>query len=419
MITSPVQQENFLRVKASKISLLLDLVGELGLSTLAVTHHPALQGLELVGYETAAHQLGLLVNEVQRVTADLRLVPVSGLFRPMQRTAHDLARETGKQFELILEGEEIEIDKVLVDELKDPLMHLVRNAADHGLESPAERAAVGKAEQGTITLTAAQRGKDIHITVADDGHGLDRAAILKKAREAGLVSASEEPDDKTLWNYIFKAGFSTAAQVSSLSGRGVGMDVVQNAIHTLRGRIALETEPGKGTRITLIIPLTLAFLESMVVRSHQRLFAIPIDGVHEVFKPDVAEIVHISADQSEMIRRQGTLVPINRLRHIFGNGDGAVDESGIASPRPADAPLTDQIIVVVEGSGGRFGLPVDEIVGEQQVVLKPLQGQLRGIRGGAGCALLASGEIAIALDLENLVQDLSNTQPIAPVNRDA
>ncbi|HEX7587165.1 MAG TPA: ATP-binding protein [Anaerolineae bacterium] len=410
MIDSAVQQENFLRVKASKISLLLDLVGELGLSTLAVTHHPALQGLELVGFETAAHQLGLLVNEVQRVTADLRLIPVSGLFRPMQRMAHDLARETGKQFELILEGEEIEIDKVLVDELKDPLMHLVRNAADHGLESPAERIAAGKTEQGRITLTAAQKGKDIHITVADDGRGLDRAAILKKAREAGLVSASQEPDDKTLWNFIFQAGFSTASEVSSLSGRGVGMDVVQSAIHALRGRITLETEPGKGTRITLIIPLTLAFLQSMVVRSHHRLFAIPIEVIQQVFKPTAEEIVRISADGSEMMRRQDALIPIHRLQT-----DAAED---LDTDRRT-LRLADQVIVTVQTTLGVMGLPVDEIIGEQQVVLKPLQGQLRGIRGGAGCALLSSGEIAIALDVENLVQSVRDTHQAMRVNQDA
>ncbi|CAG0946971.1 Chemotaxis protein CheA [Anaerolineae bacterium] len=402
-----VQQESYLRVKASKVSQLLDLVGELGLSALAVTHHPALQGLDLVGFETAAHQLELLITEVQRLTADLRLVPVSGLFRPMQRTAHDLARETAKQFELILEGEEIEIDKVLVDELKDPLIHLVRNAVDHGLEATAERVATGKPEQGRIALSAAQKGKEIHITVADDGRGLDRDAILKRARERGMVGANEEPDDATVWSYIFKAGFSTATQVSSLSGRGVGMDVVQSAIHALRGRIALETEPGKGTQVTLVIPLTLAFLESMVVRSHQRLFAIPIDGVNQVFKPDTAEVVHISADQSEMVQRQGNLIPITRLQQIFGNGlDG---NSGKSDAH--DMLLVNQVIVVVETSKGRVGLPVDEIVGEQQVVLKPLQGHMRGIRGGAGCALLSSGEIAIALDVENLGQTLQGGNP--------
>ena len=413
MMDSNILQENTLRVKASKVSLLLDLVGELGLTTLAVTHHSALQGLDLAGFETATHHLELLVNEVQRLTADLRLVPVSGLFRPMARTVHDLMRETGKQVELVMEGEEIEIDKVLTDELKDPLMHLVRNAVDHGLESSAERVAAGKPEQGRVTLTAAQKGKDIHITVADDGRGLDRQAILRQARQAGLVGANEEPADATVWNYIFKAGFTTATQVTNLSGRGVGMDVVQSAIHALRGRIALETEPGKGTRVTLVIPLTLAFLESMVVRSQQRLFAIPIEVVQHVFKPAETEVVHISADGSEMVRRQDTLIPIHRLQTI--EDPGGIEPDGAAAGS-RNTPLADQVVVIVQTTQGVFGLPVDEIIGEQQVVLKPLQGQLRGIRGGAGCALLSSGEIAVALDVENLAQGVLGTHETRPVS---
>ena len=396
-----LQQETTLRVKASKVSLLLDLVGELGLATLAVTHHPSLQGLDLVGFETAAHQLQVLINQVQRVTADLRLVPVSGLFRPMQRMARDLARETGKSFDFILEGEENEIDKVLIDELKDPMMHLVRNAVDHGLEPAAERVAAGKSEKGRITLSAAQKGKEIHISVIDDGRGLNRQAILTKARQVGWVGATEEPDDQTVWGFIFNAGFSTATQVSNLSGRGVGMDVVQNAVRSLRGRITLDTQPGHGTSVTLVIPLTLAFLESMVVRSHERLFAIPIDGVREVFKPAADQVIHSSADQSEIVRRQDGLVLINRLDHIFGNAQAVLN------------PLSEQVIVVVETTRGKVGLPVDEIIGEQQVVIKPLQGHLRGIRGGAGCALLSSGQVAIALDVENLGQ---NFQRKAEVN---
>lgn len=414
MIDSSMPQENTLRVKASKVSLLLDLVGELGLTTLAVTHHPALQGLELGGFETASHQLELLVNEVQRLTADLRLVPVSGLFRPVQRIVHDLVRETGKQIELVTEGEETEIDKVLTDELKDPLMHLVRNAVDHGLEPSAERVAAGKPAQGRITLTAAQRGRDIHITVGDDGRGLDRQAILKKARQVGVVGANEEPPDATVWNCVFKAGFSTATRVTNLSGRGVGLDVVRSAVQALRGRIALETEPGKGTRVTLVIPLTLAFLESMVVRSQQRLFAIPIEVVQQVFRPEETQVVHNSADGSEMVRRQDALIPIHRLHTV--EDLGGIEAEGVGADS-RNRSLADQVVVTVQTAQGVLGLPVDEVVGEQQVVLKPLQGQLRGIRGGAGCALLSSGEIAVALDVENLVQGVQDTQQAMQVDQ--
>lgn len=401
MMTTNSAQETFLRIKANKVSLLLDLVGELGLITQAVTHHPALAELDLADFDVTTHRLELLVREVQDLTSSLRLVPIDELFRPMQRVVRDLSHETGKPIELILEGEETEIDKVVVDDLKDALMHLIRNAADHGLEAPADRAAAGKSEQGHITLTAAQKGQEIQISVADDGRGLNRAAIRKRAREAGLIGVDEEPDDATLWRYIFKAGFSTVTEVSNLSGRGVGMDVVQTTIQALRGRIALETQPGQGTRVTLSIPLTLAFLESMVVRSCQRLYAIPIEAVNEVFRPEAAQIVHASADSSELVRRQGSLVPVGRLQTIYGEADPTIGRI---------AALADQVIVVVQTSQGAFGLPVDEIIGEQQVVMKPLQGQLRGIRGGAGCALLSSGEIAIALDVENLRQSIHSVR---------
>jgi two-component system chemotaxis sensor kinase CheA len=404
-MSGAASSETLLRVKASKVTLLLDLVGELGLAALAVTHHPALAELDLAGFEAATHRLELLVHEVQDLTSSLRLVPVDELFRQMQRVVRDLSHETGKPIELVLDGEDTEIDKVVVDELKDALIHLVRNAADHGLESPAARVAAGKPEQGRITLTAAQQGQEIHITVADDGRGLKRADILQRARDLGLIGAAEEPDDATVWHCIFKAGFSTATEVSNLSGRGVGMDVVRNIVQSLRGRIALDTQPGEGMRVTLIIPLTLAFLESMVVRSRQRLYAIPIEVVNEVFRPEAAEIVRASADGSELVRRQGSLVPVGHLPDEYD----AVDPIG----NRIEAALVDQVIVVVQTSKGAFGLPVDEIVGEQQVVMKPLQGQLRGIRGGAGCALLSSGEIAIALDVESLRQELRSERHAA------
>jgi len=403
------QQETFLRVKASKVSLLLDLVGELSLAAQVVTHHPALERLELEGLDVASHRLELLIREAQRLASSLRLVPVGELFQQMQRAVRDLSRETGKPIDLVLEGEETEIDKVVVDELKDPLMHLVRNAADHGLEPAAERVAAGKPEQGRITLTAAQKGQEIHIAVADDGRGLDREAILKRARQTGLVGADEEPDDATVWSFILKAGFSTSEQVSNLSGRGVGMDVVQNAIHSLRGRMAVDTRRGEGTRIDLFIPLTLAFLESMVVRSCRRLYAIPIDVVLQVFRPEAAQVIHASADDSETVSRQGALVPVSRLQRLYaenaaGSGDARDDD---------DRPLSEQVIVVVQTSGGPFGVPVDEIVGQQQVVMKPLEGRLRDIRGGAGIALLSSGEVAIALDVERLRQELAGARQTA------
>jgi len=381
----------FLRIKAAKVSHLLDLVGELGLVAATVTHHPQLEALELDGFDIAVHNLELLIREIQDLTSGLRLVPVGSVFIRTQRQVRDLSQQTGKPVNLTMTGEDIEMDKVLLDQLSDPLMHLVRNALDHGLESPAERLAGGKPEHGNLTLAATQQGREIQIAVADDGRGLNRAKILEKARAGGLISPTEEPDDAAVWRYIFHSGLSTALEVSNLSGRGVGMDVVQTTIQALRGRITVDSQPGQGTCITLHIPLTLAFLDSMIVRSQNRLFAIPIDEVAEVVKPEAEQVTSVSND--EVVRLRNQLIPVCRLQRFYA-------EAG------RQRSLTEQVLVVVLANQGLLGLPVDEVVGQQQITMKPLNGQLKDIRGGAGCALLASGDIAIALDCEQLSQEL-------------
>ena len=386
-INSTEQIDTFLCIKADKVTQLLDLVGELGLATITVTHHPALAGLD--GLANASHRLELITRQVQELTSSLRLVPASQLFQRMRRLARDLAQQTGKSFDITINGEEIEIDKTVVDQLADPLIHLVRNAADHGIESAAERQAAGKPAQGRIILSAAQQGQEIHITVSDDGKGLDRQAILNRARAAVIVGANEEPVDATVWNLIFESGFSTAAQVSNLSGRGVGMDVVQSVIRNLRGRIEVNTTPGQGTHIKLIIPVSLAFLSSMIVRSINRLYAIPINSVSQVFKPGADQVVRVSASGDVMVRRQDALVPVHWIHNV------------------AERALNDQVIVVLQTARGALGLPVDEIIGEEQVMMKPLPEHLQDIRGGAGCAILGSGAIAIALDAERVSHDLS------------
>lgn len=399
------QNDPFLRIRGDKVMQLLDLVGELGLATVAVTRHPAVTSLEQEGLESATHRLELLTRQVQELASSLRLVPAGQVFQRMKRLVRDLAKQTGKSFHIVLHGEDVQIDKTMLDQLAEPLLHLIRNAADHGLETPAERKAAGKPEQGRITLSAAQQGQEIHIEVRDDGRGLKGRAILKRARETGLVGENECPDDETMWNLIFKPGFSSATEVSNLSGRGVGLDVVRSVVHSLRGRTEVETEPGQGTRVKLILPVTLAFLESLVVRSKERLYAIPIDVVFEVFKPKTDQIVHIRASNSVMVSRQGTSIPINQLHSV---------DSMCVDPNNGDQPLEDQLIVVVQTSHGSFGLPVDEIVGQQHVVMKPLKGYLRTIRGGAGCALLSSGEVAIAMDVERLSQELFRSSVVAP-----
>lgn len=389
IIHASTQRDTYLRIQATRVTQLLDLVGELGLAVADVTQHPDLEALELEGFALAVHRLENLLHELQDLASSLRLVPVGTVFKRMQRLVRDLCQQTGKPIKLSLQGGDTQIDKSLVDQLYDPLMHLIRNAVDHGIESPKERSTADKPKEGRVTLTAVQHGREIHITVADDGRGLDREAILARAREVGLIDADEAPEDSAIWNYIFHSGLSTAPEVSSLSGRGVGLDVVQAAIRSLQGRVVVESSPGEGTCITLCIPLTLAFLDSMVVRLQDRLYAIPIDVINEVIKPHAGQVAHASADHSELIRVRDELVPVCRLQRFY-------EETG------EKRPLVEQIVVAVQTTKGMLGVPVDEILGQQQVTMKPLQGQIQDIRAGAGYALLSSGEVAIALDCERL-----------------
>jgi two-component system chemotaxis sensor kinase CheA len=392
-LSTNFQIDPFIRVKAEKISQLLDLVGELGLATAMITGHPALKDLEIEGFQNDLHRLENLVRDTQDLVSDLRMVPASQLFHRMRRPVRDLTQQTGKHFDLTLVGEDTEIDKLLLDQLSDPLIHLIRNAVDHGIEFPQEREAAGKSASGEIQLVAEQRGKEILISVRDDGHGLDREAILQRARQHHLIDDSETPEDEEIWKLIFLPGFSTAEAVSNLSGRGVGMDVVQNAVQSLRGKVLIQTEPGHGTCITMRIPLTLAFLNAMIVRAENHLFAIPIDVICEVFNLEEQQVIHSAADHSESTRWHDQIIPICRFQNIFHQ---ETDQETTTFEK--------HIIVVVDTQRGKYGLPVQEIIGQQQVVLKPMKGFLKNVHGSSGLALLSSGEVAIALDVDRLLE---------------
>ena len=384
---STKSQDNFLRINADKVGRLMDLVGELGLVSSEIINHPELEGLELKGFDSSAHRLEGLIREIQDESSGLRLVPVGSVFKRMQRLVRDVSKQINKEIALVLIGEDTEVDKVIVDRLYDPLVHLVRNSADHGLENPEERRKAGKSEKGTITLAAYQQGGEVQILIKDDGKGMNREAILGRAVERGLIGADEDPDDETVWNFIFDAGFSTNEQVSKLSGRGVGMDVVKTSIQDLRGRIEIKSQQGLGSTLTLRIPLTLAFLDAMVVRQGNRLYAIPVDVVSEAFKVQEKQVTTTAVDGSEVIRVRDALVPVLRLEDFYQEDH---DHQAIVGT----------VVVLVHTSHGEVALPIDEIVSQQQVTMKPLQGQLKQIRAGVGCAMLASGDIAIALDCE-------------------
>lgn len=390
-----------MRVPSERIGRLMDLVAELSLSVAEAVRSPDLEGLELSHFDLAVHRLSMIMREVQDVATEMRLVPVDEVFRRLRRMLRELERETGKRIELDVEGADTQIDKQVADRLYDPLLHVLRNAADHGIEPPAARRAAGKSETGRIRLAASQSGTEVQIVVADDGRGLDRARILAKARERGLIGPTEEPEPARLWPVIFQPGFSTAETVSTLSGRGVGMDVLNTTMQALRGRIGVDSAEGQGTRVTLHIPVSLAFLDCVLLRLGPQLFAVPIDNVAEIARPEPGAFRRISADGApELFDLRGATVPVCRLEEFF---DG-MDESARVGGLPA-------VVVVMQTSSGRLAVPVHEIIDRQQVVMKPLAGRLAQVRASHGCALLGTGEVALVLDCERLAAGSARGRP--------
>ncbi len=380
----------FLRIDARKLSLIMDLAGEIALASGAVTHHPELEGMELEGFAAAAHKLEMLIRELQNEVSAMRLVPVAGVFHRMKRVVRDTARRTGKNVELTLIGEDTEIDKVMVDSLHDPLVHIVRNAIDHGIESPEERIASGKSPVGTVVLEASHQGGEVSVKVRDDGRGLNRERIVTRAKERGLVREDAQLSDAQIAELVFLPGFSTKEKIDELSGRGVGMDVIKTTIENLRGRVQLETKEGRGSSLNMTVPLTLAFVEAMVVRERDRLFALPIEKVFEVFKTEHGQLSRNSADGETTIRVRNSLIPVLWLHRFYGEDDRQ------------DERVDGKVVVVVQNSRGSVALPVDALLGNQPVMLKPLRGVLAGVRAAAGCGMLRSGDVALALDCERL-----------------
>jgi two-component system chemotaxis sensor kinase CheA len=383
-------QDAFVQIPVNKLDLMMDLLGEVILVASMVTHHPDIQGLELEDFENTSHQLDLLLRQLQDAAMSLRLIPISNVFQRMKRLIHDFMQETHKQINIVLSGEETEVDKSVAEMLNDPLVHLIRNAADHGLEPADVRVAAGKSEKGTIHLSAEQAGGELRILVEDDGYGLNREKILAKAQDCGLCDLDEEPDDRTA--YIFHPGFSTAKEITNISGRGVGMDVVMNNIKNIRGKVTIDSKPGAGTCVTLHIPLTLAILDGMVIKISDILYVLPIETVVEIFQIQKDQINHSSVDNQFVIRIREELVPVVFLNQLYNNE--------IDPKKQFDS----QVMLVIETDGVQLAMPVDELVGQQQVVIKPLVGHLKNIRAVSGCALLESGNVAMVLDVGQLLQ---------------
>jgi two-component system chemotaxis sensor kinase CheA len=373
-----------IRVPAERLDELMDRVGELVI---------AQSRLKQVASTSSDPQVKSVAEEIERLALELRdstmgarMVPIGQLFGRFRRLVHDLARDLGKDMALVTEGEETELDKTLIERLGDPLIHLIRNAADHGLESPERRLAAGKPAQGRIVLAARHLGHEVLISISDDGGGLDRARIQQRAEEQGLLPPGARPSDAELFQVLFQPGFSTAHEVTSVSGRGVGMDVVRRAIEALRGNIDIASRPGNGTQVTLHLPLTLAIIDGLLVRVGNGRYVIPLSAIEECVALSTAEDTRSQGHNFLNIR--GDIVPFLRLRELFGCG---------TPPDPF------QKVVIVSSGEQRVGLVVDQVIGDHQTVIKSLSRLHSDAAAFSGATILGDGAVALILEVTHLV----------------
>jgi two-component system chemotaxis sensor kinase CheA len=373
-----------LRVPAERLDELMDRVGELVIAQARLTQIAA-QSAD-INLKTIAEELERLSSGLRDTTMGIRMVPIGTLFSRFRRLVHDLSGELGKPIEFITTGEETELDKTMIERLADPLVHLIRNAVDHGLEGPEKRLAAGKSAQGTVRLSAVYSGAEVAISVSDDGAGLNAARIRAKAEENGIIAPDAKLTDQELYHLIFAPGFSTAGEVTALSGRGVGMDVVKRTIDGLRGTIDLTTRPGEGSTLTLRLPLTLAIIDGMLVRVGDGRYTIPLAAVEECV--ELPEGIEAHAKGRNFLDIRGSLVPYLRLREVFGLR-GEADEH--------------QKVVIVSSGEGRVGLVVDQIIGNNQTVIKQLSKLHSGIKSFSGATILGDGTVALILDTAHLV----------------
>nr|PZM89964.1 MAG: chemotaxis protein CheA [[Clostridium] cellulosi] len=385
---------SLISVNVNKLDSLMNLVGEIVISESMVTRNPDLKGLQLDNFNKAARQLRKLTDELQDIVMSIRMIPIAGTFQKMQRIVRDMSRKLNKDVEFVTVGEDTEVDKNIIDHLSDPLMHLIRNAMDHGVESEEERIKKGKAPKARITLTAHNTGGDIMISVSDDGQGINKEKILKKAREQGLLTKPEnEYTEKEIFNLLLLPGFSTKDKVTEYSGRGVGMDVVKQNIEEVGGSISIKSVEGEGTTMTIIIPLTLAIADAMELSVGNNIYTLPTVAIKESFRAKEEDIIYDN-DGHEMIMVRGNVYPIIRLYDLF-----KVDTD--------IKKLEDGILIMIEGDNKTACIFADKLIGEQQVVVKPLPKYLARYSikelGIEGCTILGDGSISLILSAKNII----------------
>ncbi len=396
-----------IRVDIAKIDALINMVGELVITQ---------SMLSMLGDEFHMSQIGRLrdglaqldrhTRELQESVMQIRMLPISFTFSRFPRLVHDLGAKLGKKIELRMSGENTEVDKTVIEKIGDPLVHLVRNSLDHGIEMPEERLAAGKPETGTVELNAYHKGGNIVIEIRDDGRGLDRDRILAKAVERGLVAEEHNLSDRQIYELIFQPGFSTAEQVSDVSGRGVGMDVVRKNINELGGSIEIESEPGQGSAIVIRLPLTLAILDGQTVAVGDETYIVPLISIIESIQVR-REMIRMVAGRGETFRLRDDYLPVIRLHEVFG----------VENPRATD--LTDGLLVVVEGEGQQFGILVDDLIGQQQVVIKSLEANYRRVDGISGATILGDGSVALILDIPGIIRLAAGSGEAEPLKQTA
>ncbi|MDV4157350.1 chemotaxis protein CheA [Rhizobium brockwellii] len=372
------------RVPAERLDELMDRVGELVIAQSRLSQLASASAD--IALRSVSEEIERLSGELRDTMMVLRMVPVATLFSRFRRLVHDLARETGKVIELVTEGESTEVDKTVIERLADPLVHLVRNSIDHGLETPADRLASGKTEAGTVTLSARQAGGEVIISIKDDGRGINRERVRAKAESSGLIQPGQPLSDSELLQLIFAPGFSTAAAITNLSGRGVGMDVVKKTVEALRGAIDIVSVPGQGSEVSLRIPLTLAIIDGLLVRVGSGRYVIPLSAVEECLELSLEE--DLRSRGRSFISLRDSLVPFLRLRDLFRTGT---------------KPDVHQKVVVISTGTERVGLVVDQIIGDHQTVIKSMSKLHNNVATFSGATILGDGSVALILDVGHLV----------------
>lgn len=392
--TTAPAADSSVRVRTDRLDKLIDMVGEMVIAYSMIAQDSASKEDEAHEFQKKIAHASKIVRELQDLSMSMRMVPLKPTFQKMTRLTRDLTARCAKQITLLTEGEDTEIDRNMVDLINDPLMHMVRNAVDHGVESPEDREKKGKPRNGTVKLAAYHSAGNVVVEIQDNGRGLDREAILKKAKARGLVSEGSILAERDIFNMIFEPGFSTAEKVTDVSGRGVGLDVVKRNIEALRGKIEIQSELGEGCVFRIRVPLTLAIIDGMVIRAGAERYIIPTVSIVRSLQPK-AEHLSTVLKRGEMLQLQGRLIPLFRLATLF-SVDGA------------ERDATQALVVVVEENGRQVGILADELLGQQQIVIKSLGEAMQGLPGISGGAIMADGRVGLILDVGGLVRIASS-----------